>query len=344
MNQDSVIHFFSGGLGGACGAAVINPLEVVKTRLQSSSSGRAPPKSETQKKVGLSGRFEFWRHPLVFNLNGPLRGPDSSSLKAVNAETASKKPTLRRILGHIVRTEGVLALWKGFGTTLVGVFPSRAIYFCAYSNAKTIFGVVFPAESSAVHTFSAAFAGFCCTTITNPLWMVRTRLQLDRRATGSQLSVSDCINKVYKEFGFKGFYRGVTASYLGIVETALHFTIYERLKRSSFLSEAKKEKSIEVEKAFLGTSDFLRFMICASISRMIAATIGYPHEVLRTRLREENSKYNGLWRTAKQITREETWRALYGGLSVHLLRTVPNTAITMATYELLVVLLTNLVD
>uniref|UniRef100_A0A915ID43 DNA replication licensing factor MCM6 n=1 Tax=Romanomermis culicivorax TaxID=13658 RepID=A0A915ID43_ROMCU len=62
-------------------------------------------------------------------------------------------------------------------------------------------------------------------------------------------------------------------------------------------------------------------------------------EVLRTRLREEGAKYKGLIQTLKLIVKEETWRGLYSGLAVHLFRSIPNTAVTMATYELIVYLL-----
>lgn len=34
-------------------------------------------------------------------------------------------------------TEGTRALFKGLGPNIVGVAPSRAIYFCAYSQSKS---------------------------------------------------------------------------------------------------------------------------------------------------------------------------------------------------------------
>lgn len=36
----------------------------------------------------------------------------------------------------IVETEGSRALFKGLGPNIIGVAPSRAIYFCAYSQTK----------------------------------------------------------------------------------------------------------------------------------------------------------------------------------------------------------------
>lgn len=44
-------------------------------------------------------------------------------------------------------------------------------------------------------------------------------------------------------------------------------------------------------------------------------------------------KYTGLWQTLKVVIAEEGVRSLYGGLSAHLLRVVPNAAIMYTIYE-----------
>lgn len=59
-------------------------------------------------------------------------------------------------------------------------------------------------------------------------------------------------------------------------------------------------------------------------------------EVVRTRLREEGSRYHSFIHTLQLVVREEGPLALYRGLLAHLIRQIPNAAITMATYELIV--------
>lgn len=60
----------------------------------------------------------------------------------------------------------------------------------------------------------------------------------------------------------------------------------------------------------------------------------YPHEVIRTRLREvDNVKYKGLFSGLAQIAKDEGMRGLYGGIGPHLWRVVPNAAIMFMTYE-----------
>lgn len=64
-------------------------------------------------------------------------------------------------------------------------------------------------------------------------------------------------------------------------------------------------------------------------------------EVVRTRLREEGTKYLGFWQTTNTIMAEEGSRGLYRGLTTQLLRQIPNTAIMMATYEAVVYISSN---
>lgn len=50
-------------------------------------------------------------------------------------------------------------------------------------------------------------------------------------------------------------------------------------------------------------------------------------------------KYTGVVQCFCLICREEGPRALYGGLTAHLLRTVPSAAITLGAYELVLKML-----
>ena len=60
-------------------------------------------------------------------------------------------------------------------------------------------------------------------------------------------------------------------------------------------------------------------------------------QVIRTRLRQPNvngvKKYTGLYQTLRLVIAEEGAARLYGGLSAHLLRVVPNAAVMFFIYE-----------
>ena len=61
-------------------------------------------------------------------------------------------------------------------------------------------------------------------------------------------------------------------------------------------------------------------------------------QVIRTRLRQPPEpdgklKYTGIIQCVRTVAREEGLVALYGGLSAHLMRVVPNAAIMFFCYE-----------
>ena len=214
--------------------------------------------------------------------------------------------------------------------SISGVAPSRAIYFWAYSTCKSNLNTTLPPNTEIVHILSAAAAGLMSSCTTNPLWVIKTRMQLERRKSGT--SFSRIIKAIYHERGVRGFWRGVSASAWGISETVLHFVIYEKLKKRWAESQSLRENKKKT------VTDFLAMMCCGGISKSIATSAAYPHEVARTRLREAGEKYLTFWGTLATVYREEGVVGLYRGLGTNLVRQIPNTAVMMATYELVVYL------
>lgn len=51
--------------------------------------------------------------------------------------------------------------------------------------------------------------------------------------------------------------------------------------------------------------------MAGAVSKTIASCIAYPHEVARTRLREEGNKYNSFWQTLHTVWKEEGRAGLY---------------------------------
>lgn len=224
-------------------------------------------------------------------------------------------------------------MFKGLGPNIVGVAPSRAIYFCTYSQAKAILNQNISPDTPIVHLSAASAAGFVSCTMTNPIWFVKTRLQLD----GQNVTALQCIKRIYAKTGIRGFYKGITASYMGISETVVHFVLYEGVKAR--LMAARSVDGVPSDQR--SPRDFLEFMGAGAFSKTVASCIAYPHEVARTRLREEGDKYRKFWQTLHTVLKEEGYRGVYRGLGTQLVRQIPNTAIMMSTYEAVVYLLTT---
>ncbi|XP_025066888.1 solute carrier family 25 member 33 isoform X3 [Alligator sinensis] len=255
----------------------------------------------------------------------------------VNSGKRRTKVTFPRIgskLGWSCTIKGLLLFVKQL--QINGGKSDKAIYFACYSKAKERFNGIFVPNSNIVHICSAGSAAFVTNTMMNPIWMVKTRMQLERKVGGSKpMNALQCARYVYRTEGIRGFYRGLTASYAGISETIICFAIYESLK--------KRLKNAQLPPSANGTerssTNFFGLMFAAAVSKGSASCIAYPHEVIRTRLREEGTKYKTFFQTARLVAREEGYLAFYRGLFAQLIRQIPNTAIVLFTYELIVYLL-----
>uniref|UniRef100_A0A8C9FCL5 Solute carrier family 25 member 36 n=1 Tax=Pavo cristatus TaxID=9049 RepID=A0A8C9FCL5_PAVCR len=295
LQQKTAIHDRLNAIG-TVGAILTCPLEVVKTRLQSSSV-------------------------TLYISEVHLNTVNGASVNRVTRVSPGPLHCLKMIL----QKEGPRSLFRGLGPNLVGVAPSRAIYFAAYSNCKEKLNNIFNPDSTQVHMISAGVAGKDLSPI-----------QVNRGE--KRMSAFECVRKVYRSDGIKGFYRGMSASYAGISETVIHFVIYESIKRK--LLEHKTASAMDNEdESAKEASDFVGMMMAAATSKTCATSIAYPHEVVRTRLREEGTKYRSFFQTLSLLVREEGYGSLYRGLTTHLVRQIPNTAIMMSTYEVVVYLL-----
>ncbi|OJJ34144.1 hypothetical protein ASPWEDRAFT_42060 [Aspergillus wentii DTO 134E9] len=306
-------------------ATLTSPLDVLKTRLQS----------------------DFYQSQLQ-SLRASHPMPPSSSLASLPRSAIMHFSETFQILRSIHVHEGWRALFKGLGPNLIGVVPARAINFYVYGNGKRILSEYFNYHDAqktpvGVHLTAAAVAGIATGTATNPIWLVKTRLQLDKSnaeiGKGRQYTNSwDCIKQTVRHEGIRGLYKGLSASYLGVTESTLQWVMYEQMKM--YLSRREMAKRADPNYTY-GTWDDVEVWggrICsAGMAKLVAAAATYPHEVVRTRLRQAPTvalgdgkvqmKYTGLVQCFKTVWVEEGMVGLYGGLTPHLLRVVPSAAI-----------------
>ncbi|OWB57676.1 hypothetical protein B5S28_g3640 [[Candida] boidinii] len=312
------VHFVAGGLGGMCGAIFTSPFDVVKTRLQ----------SDVYKDLYKSQAS---------------KGNAFSSISVHVKETCN-------ILYNVYKYEGPRALFKGLGPNLVGVIPARSINFFTYGLTKDIIRENFydGKEDSFVHLLSGISAGVVTSTATNPIWLVKTRLQLDKSTVKQYKNSFDCVNKIFKNEGFFALYRGLSASYLGSIESTLQWILYEQMKNAIQLRSDRIAQSGKPRTKFDEFFDWSARSFSAGAAKFAASLITYPHEVVRTRLRQAPSlengkpKYTGLIQCFKLVLKEEGLASMYGGLTPHLMRTVPNSIIMFGTWELFAKLLSGI--
>jgi solute carrier family 25 folate transporter 32 len=160
---------------------------------------------------------------------------------------------------------------------------------------------------------------------------------------------------MYTSEGIASFYSGLTPALLGLTHVAVQFPTYEYLKKA-FTGQAMGEAPSEGAK-----SNWVGILGASILSKILASSATYPHEVIRTRLQTQRRpvageqylqglgiaasgpnqggqvpqtpKYRGVVMTFRTILHEEGWRAFYAGLGTNMMRAVPAATVTMLTYE-----------
>eukprot|EP00889_Picochlorum_renovo_P003939 jgi/Picre1/30969/NNA_006328.t1 len=209
-------------------------------------------------------------------------------------------------LSKILRDEGARGLYRGLNPTLFALLPNWAVYFTVYERLKSAVGMRLSPNSSTgpgVHMIAAAGAGAATMLITNPLWVVKTRLQTQT---------------------------GLGPSLFGVMHVVIQFPLYESLKKEISNRRIARDPKSD------GELTLPELVFTSAASKMVASTATYPHEVVRSRMHVSGSgAFSGLASTCRTIITEGGLLGFYQGCLTNLLRTTPAAAVTFTSFELI---------
>ncbi|XP_069504648.1 electrogenic aspartate/glutamate antiporter SLC25A13, mitochondrial isoform X2 [Ambystoma mexicanum] len=223
----------------------------------------------------------------------------------------------------VLRYEGFFGLYRGLLPQLLGVAPEKAIKLTVNDFVRDKFRTKEGSVPMAAEIMAGGCAGGSQVIFTNPLEIVKIRLQVAGEiTTGPRVSALT----VLRDLGFFGLYKGAKACFLrDIPFSAIYFPCYAHLK-SSFAGEDGR-----VSPGYL--------LLAGAIAGMPAASLVTPADVIKTRLqvaaRAGQTTYTGVIDCFRKILREEGQRALWKGAGARVFRSSPQFGVTLLTYELL---------
>ncbi|MEW5310693.1 MAG: hypothetical protein WDW38_002464 [Sanguina aurantia] len=226
------------------------------TAAAASLSAQEPPKpsSASRAPFSTSSHVNSSSTPQVH----PPTGSSSSGGGGGGGSGGSTRVSGLHIARDILKTEGMVGFYRGFGASVATLVPSSAVWWGAYGAYQKLLWTVYD-DSSAMFTVSAAapastaaatplptgreivvvqtlasiLAGSTSTLITNPLDLIKTRIQVATKVHGQpNVTISSVLRQILREDGARGLLRGVlprmvNASMWG---TAM-VSVYEYLKR-----------------------------------------------------------------------------------------------------------------
>ncbi|KAI2618499.1 mitochondrial deoxynucleotide carrier [Hypoxylon sp. NC1633] len=287
----------AGATAGLISRFVVAPLDVVKIRLQLQSHSLSDPRTH----LDLRGS------PIYKGTIGTLT--------------------------HIVKNEGLTALWKGNVPAEMMYVAYASVQFTTYRSTtmalRRILGDANPLPQTAESFLSGAAAGAAATASTYPLDLLRTRFaaQGNDRVYKSLLRA---VQDIQRDEGTRGFFRGLSPALVQIVPfMGLFFAVYE----STRLPLGQLDLPF-------GTGD----ATAGIVASVIAKTGIFPLDLVRKRIQVQGPtrskyvhknipEYAGTLSTMRLILAKEGVRGLYRGLVVSLIKAAPASAVTMWTYE-----------
>jgi solute carrier family 25 (mitochondrial folate transporter), member 32 len=263
-----------------------------------------------------------------------------------NIGRAHKKAKYRSTwhgLRTIVYNEGVSALYQGISPAIFGSGSSWGLYFFFYETYKKqnkflLDGNNFYNNKTFLNLCSSTQAGVTTVFITNPIWLVKTRMQVQDKSLHNAAnevggtstrqtfyrSMPHAFKTIVQEEGFFALYRGLLPALFLVSHGVIQFVVYEELK--TIATNDGTAKLGLVEPLWMG-----------AMSKTIASTATYPWQTIKSRIQQRqklNAKpYNGMIDCGTRIIKNEGIRGLYKGLAPNLIRIAPSAAITFFTYE-----------
>ncbi|XP_063532931.1 calcium-binding mitochondrial carrier protein Aralar1 isoform X2 [Cydia strobilella] len=223
----------------------------------------------------------------------------------------------------VIRHEGIFGLYRGLVPQLIGVAPEKAIKLTVNDLVRDKLMDKNGNLSLHAEILAGACAGGSQVIFTNPLEIVKIRLQVAGEIAGAQKVRAWA---VVKELGLFGLYKGARACLLRDMPfSAIYFPAYAHVK-AKFADEN-------------GYNHPLTLLAAGAIAGVPAAFLVTPADVIKTRLqvvaRTGQTTYTGVLDAARKIYAEEGFRTFWKGSIARVFRSSPQFGVTLVTYEIL---------
>ena len=168
-------------------------------------------------------------------LDGLMTPMDVVKQRMQLATDATRYPTVLSCVKNVYSTQGASAFFAGYRATLIMNVPFTAVYMGTYDFAKRLLLSRNKNEqkfSAGSHCLAGAAAGGSAAAVTNPLDVVKTRLQTQGEVGARRYrGLTDALSAIYVEEGFAGLMRGVRARIMfQAPAAAVCWTTYEFCK------------------------------------------------------------------------------------------------------------------
>ncbi|XP_043267259.1 mitochondrial coenzyme A transporter SLC25A42 [Venturia canescens] len=251
----------------------------------------------------------------------------------INFQISKKPYSAKAAIEFLVQSytkEGLMSLWRGNSAMMVRIMPYAAIQFTAHEQWKRILKVNGPETDKKKRFLAGSLAGVTSQSLTYPLDLARARMAVTHR--DEYKTLHEVFLRIYQREGVSAFYRGFTATILGVIPYAgFSFFTYDTLKQW-FAVHAVDSPGLSA----------MSSLICGALAGVVGQTSSYPLDIVRRRIQTSavtRTHYHTIYETSVKIYTEEGVMAFFKGLSMNWVKGPVAVGISFATYDTILVTL-----
>lgn len=306
LTASSASHFLAGLGSGVLSAVLLQPADLLKTRVQQSGSTSllATIRDISQ---GPSPLRQFWRGTLP----STLRTGIGSALYFASLNT------LRQ---HVARSSHLHS--NGDIRTGLGRIDPSSSSLPKLSNLANL-------TTGAIARASVGF-------VMMPITVIKVRYESNYY---SYRSIREAGTSILRNEGFKGFFSGFGATAIRDAPYAgLYVLFYELCKRrlSGFNQTAPTSTKAATPPEMKGTTSASINFLSGVLAAGLATAITNPFDAVKTRLQIMPGKYGNMVRAARRMIQEDGLRSLLDGLGIRMARKAMSSALAWTLYEELI--------
>jgi len=225
---------------------------------------------------------------------------------------------------ELVRDEGLLTLYRGCQSTLISISVSNFVYFYSFHGLKKCSGSA--GQTALKDLLYACTAGCINVILTNPLWVVNSRLKMAgiSQDVPTYRGTLDGLIKIALQEGVGSLWNGTKASLMLVSNPAIKFTFYELFKR---------QYTRITGKVVGGTTAFL----LGAAATAVATLLTYPLQIVQAKARHGKmqgmTSHPTMHMIAAKIIREQGTAGLFKGVDSKLLQSALAAGFMFLTYE-----------
>lgn len=220
-----------------------------------------------------------------------------------------------QFLLSIWKKEGISAFYKGLKISLIGALITFGIYFFWYRVWKIVFLLKKPVLNSTDIMVITSIAGSITNLFTTPIWIVQTRMCVDK----GNKNILQHFRDIIKEGGISALWNGFLPGLILVLNPVINFVVYEKL-RSMLITDAAKAPSANA------------VFLISLISKFMATITTYPILTIKTKAFTSN-KSDSMLTIIAEYLKKEGFVALYRGLYAKLFQTLLYNAFMMMAFE-----------